>query len=235
MWRVFSRNFVGYASTIKGPMKLSAETMKIISATAPVMKEHGLTITKTFYPIMFEKYPEAKRLFNQSNQRDTRQAQSLATAVYVFAQNIESLTTIDAAVRRIAHKHAALKIQPHMYAWVGESLLEATRKVLGPAATPEIMQAWTEAYGFLAQIFIDKEAELTKKSVEDAWEGWKSFVIAKKVKENREITSFYLEPKTGRVAPFLPGQYLTLKTFIPEIGRAVQQECRDRSRMPSSA
>eukprot|EP00456_Euglypha_rotunda_P021175 TRINITY_DN18267_c0_g1_i13.p1 TRINITY_DN18267_c0_g1~~TRINITY_DN18267_c0_g1_i13.p1 ORF type:complete len:245 (-),score=41.17 TRINITY_DN18267_c0_g1_i13:15-749(-) len=44
---------------------------------------------------------------------------------------------------------------------------------------------------------------------------------------------------TALFRPFNPnlqaGDCITVNNFVPEIGRAVQQECRDRSRMPSSA
>jgi hemoglobin-like flavoprotein len=35
---------------------------------------------------------------------------------------------------------------------VGQSLLRAIKEVLGDAATDDIMNAWAEAYGFLADI-----------------------------------------------------------------------------------
>jgi nitric oxide dioxygenase len=37
-------------------------------ATAPVLAEHGTTITSTFYGIMFEEFPQVKQFFNFRNQ-----------------------------------------------------------------------------------------------------------------------------------------------------------------------
>src|SRR5690606_21055591 len=40
----------------------------------------------------------------------------------------------------------------------------------------------------------------------------------KKVKESTEITSFYLYPADGgAIADFLPGQYISVKLFLPEL------------------
>lgn len=41
----------------------------LLQATAPVLAQHGAAITSTFYPILFETFPETKVLFNQSNQQ----------------------------------------------------------------------------------------------------------------------------------------------------------------------
>ena len=36
----------------------------------------------------------------------------------------------------------------------------AMKDILGDAATPEVMEAWTEAYNSLADIFITREKEI---------------------------------------------------------------------------
>ena len=46
---------------------LNQKTIEIIKSTVPVLKEHGLEITKTFYKTMFTDNPEVKELFNLEN------------------------------------------------------------------------------------------------------------------------------------------------------------------------
>lgn len=43
---------------------------------------------------------------------------------------------------------------------VGVSILEAIKQVLGDAATHEVLEAWKEAYFFLADVLIAREKEL---------------------------------------------------------------------------
>ena len=43
---------------------LSQNTIEIVKSTVPVLKEHGLEITKTFYKTMFTNNPEVKEMFN---------------------------------------------------------------------------------------------------------------------------------------------------------------------------
>ena len=40
------------------------KAIDIIKSTVPVLKEHGVEITKTFYNTMFENKPEVKAMFN---------------------------------------------------------------------------------------------------------------------------------------------------------------------------
>ena len=48
---------------------LSQETIDIVKATAPVLEQHGETLTRHFYKRMFEQNPEVAPFFNSSNNR----------------------------------------------------------------------------------------------------------------------------------------------------------------------
>lgn len=59
-------------------------------------------------------------------------------------------------------------------------------------------------------------------SSEQVWKDWRIFVVARKVKESEEITSFYLKPQDqGSLPDFKPGQFLTIKLDIPDQARPV--------------
>ena len=70
------------------------------------------------------------------------------------------------------------------------------------------------AYDYIANQFIGIEQKLYEQteSEEGNWEGFREFVVVKKVKESEVITSFYLKPKDNKpLASFRPGQYLTIR------------------------
>ena len=48
-------------------MELSQGTIDIIKATAPVVEQHGLAITKRFYENLFENHPYVNNFFNKSH------------------------------------------------------------------------------------------------------------------------------------------------------------------------
>ena len=140
--------------------EISQHTINIVKSTAPILKEHGKTITSRMYEIMFENHPEVKAQFDMSAQANGTQPAKLATAVYAYATHIDNLEALKTAVDKIAHRHVATQVFPEQYPVVGECLLQAIQDVLGDAATPEVMTAWGEAYRMLADIFINREQQI---------------------------------------------------------------------------
>ncbi|RYP08383.1 hypothetical protein DL764_001952 [Monosporascus ibericus] len=197
---------------------LTPSQIAIVKSTAPALKEHGVEITTLFYKNMLAAHPDLKNIFNETSQTTGRQPRALAAAVFAYATYIDDLGKLSAAVERIAHKHASLDVLPEQYPIVGKYLIEAVARVLGPAVTPDVADAWTAAYAQLADVFIGREAQIYNDEFGD-WRGWRRFVIKKKVPESAEITSFYLAPEDGKpLPPFKPGQYISLHMFVEELG-----------------
>jgi nitric oxide dioxygenase len=197
---------------------LAQKTIDIIKSTAPVLEVKGTEITTVFYKKLFSNHPELLNIFNHANQKQGRQQTALANTVYAAAQNIDRLEVLLPAVKQIAHKHRSLGIKPEQYPVVGEHLLMAIKEVLGDAATDEILTAWGEAYGVIAQVFIDVEEEMYQEAEakEAGWRDFKNFTVMRKEEESSLITSFYLKPKDGQKVPsYLPGQYITIRLSIP--------------------
>ncbi|KAI1348115.1 globin-like protein [Xylaria sp. FL0043] len=211
---------------------LTPSQIAVVKATAPVLKEHGVTITSLFYKNMLDANPDLRNIFNEANQVGGAQPRALAGAVFAYATYVDDLEKLTAAVERIAHKHASLHVQPEQYPIVGKHLLEAVATVLGDACTPEIAEAWTAAYAALADIFINREQQIYKAF--ENWSGWRRFKIQKKIPESSEITSFYLAPEDGVALPkYLPGQYISLQLYIPKL-RLRQPRQYSLSDAPSS-
>lgn len=193
---------------------LSPQTIRIVKETAPVVAEHAEAITRRFYGLMFNGNPEVQVYFNPAHQHSGGQQRALAGAICAYAANIENLGALGPAVELIAQKHCSLGIQPEHYPIVGKHLLVAIKDVLGDAATDEIISAWAEAYGFLAEVFTGREQQIyeTQRTTPGGWNGYRPFIVSRKVVESEIITSIYLTPKDGgEIASFLPGQYITVK------------------------
>lgn len=139
---------------------MNQETMQIIKSTVPVLREHGVAITTRFYQRMFENNAEVAPMFDMARQRNGEQPKALAMAVMGAAENIENLSAIMPLVQNIGARHVACGVKPEHYPIVGSNLLAAIKEVLGDVATDDIMKAWEEAFGILAEIFIAEEAKL---------------------------------------------------------------------------
>jgi nitric oxide dioxygenase len=199
---------------------MNTEQKALVTATVSTLKEHGVALTTHFYRRMFEHNPELKNVFNMGNQQNGKQQMALAMAVLAYAENIEDPSVLVHAVTKIGHKHVSLDIRPEHYAIVGRHLIASIGEVLGEAATPALLDAWATAYGELAGLMSGLESGLYQHAAnqEGGWTGWRPFTVKQKVAESAEITSFYLYPADGgKVADYLPGQYVSLRLFLPEL------------------
>ncbi|ABS21496.1 MULTISPECIES: NO-inducible flavohemoprotein [Bacillus cereus group] len=194
---------------------LSQKTIEIVKSTVPLLQEKGVDITTRFYQIMFAEHPELLNIFNHTNQKIGRQQQALASAVCAAAMYIDHLEAIIPVVKQIGHKHRSLGIKAEHYPIVGNCLLQAIKEVAG--APQEVLDAWGEAYGVIADAFIRIEAEMYEEAAkkEGGWKELRNFIVVKKEKESDVITSFYLKPEDGgELSMFLPGQYVTVQIRI---------------------
>jgi nitric oxide dioxygenase len=197
---------------------LSEKTIQIVKAITPAVAANAETITRRFYERMFEANPEVKAYFNQAHQHSGGQQRALAGAICAYFTHIDNLAVLKPAVELIAQKHCSLGIQPEHYPIVGEHLLAAIKDIMGDAVTQEVEDAVVEAYQVLADVCIGREREIYEHqlAMPGGWNGYRKFVVDRKVAENDIITSFYLRPADGEPLPeFLPGQYVTVRIAHP--------------------
>jgi nitric oxide dioxygenase len=201
---------------------LDAPTRAQVRATAPVLQQHGVALTRHFYARMFQHNPELREIFNQGHQRSGTQQQALAMAVAAYAEHIDDPTVLMPVLERIAAKHVSLGIRREHYAIVGRHLLASITEVLGEeAATPALMDAWAQAYGQLAALLAGMEQGLYDQAATQpgGWTGWRSLRVQRRQAESEEITSFHLVPADGGPVPaFRPGQFLSVRVLVPALG-----------------
>ncbi|WP_061709996.1 NO-inducible flavohemoprotein [Pseudenterobacter timonensis] len=188
---------------------LDAQTIATVKATIPLLVETGPKLTAHFYDRMFTHNPELKEIFNMSNQRNGDQREALFNAIAAYASNIENLPALLPAVEKIAQKHTSFQIKPEQYNIVGTHLLATLDEMFSPGQ--EVLDAWGKAYGVLAGVFINREAQIysDNASKTGGWKGTRAFRIVEKTPRSALITSFELEPVDGGpVADYRPGQYV---------------------------
>ncbi|TOA21198.1 nitric oxide dioxygenase [Vibrio parahaemolyticus] len=188
---------------------LNNQTIEIVKATAPLIVETGPKLTAHFYDRMFTHNPELKDIFNMSNQRNGDQREALFNAICAYAANIENLPALLGAVEKIAHKHTSFLITKDQYQIVGKHLIATIDELFNPGQ--EVLDAWAEAYGVLANVFIQREEQIyqANASQEGGWRGLREFELVGKQLESEHICSFVFKPTDGsKVTKYKPGQYL---------------------------
>lgn len=138
---------------------LSPETIAVIKSTAPALQQHGVAITTRMYERLFVN-PVIAALFDQAAQKSGEQPKRLAAAILAFANNVDRLEVIEGAVNAICARHVATRVKAEHYPAVADALLPAIKDVLGDAATDEVLDAWGQAYWYLADLMIEREKAL---------------------------------------------------------------------------
>jgi len=194
---------------------ISEASRPYIDASVPVLREHGVTITRLFYANMLGTHPELTRIFNMGNQANGAQQQSLASAVFAYAANIGNPGALGPVVERIVHKHVSVGIRAEHYPIVGKHLLESIAATLGDAATEPLLDAWKEAYNSLAKLLIEAEAKMYSTAGIEPGETRPMRITAVKP-ESANVLSIRVVPADGKPVPaFKPGQYVSVAVDLP--------------------
>jgi nitric oxide dioxygenase len=192
---------------------LSRNTIELVKSTIPLLSNAGPAVTEHFYKRLFTHNPELKNIFNMSHQVSGRQQFALFEALAAYATHIDNLDVLKSAVARITQKHSSLNILPVHYDIVGMHLIETLKELAPSEFTPKIAQAWTEAYGLLADVFITKEEAIYTNNEQGVggWRGTRAFKINNIVSESEHVKSFYLTPCDEQaIIDFTPGQYISV-------------------------
>ncbi len=108
-----------------------------------------------FYSKLFLLDPALRTLF-KTDMRE--QGKKLMQTLSVVVGNLHKLDTMLGAVEALGQRHVAYRVKPADYDTVGQALLATLAEGLGEAFTPEVKEAWGEAYTLLASVMI-KAAE----------------------------------------------------------------------------
>lgn len=194
--------------------ELTTREKELINASLPILEGSGEVLTSQFYSSMLADFPEVRPFFNESDQRTMKQPRILAFALLNYAKNIDELAPLTSFVNQIVVKHVGLQVKPDHYPIVGKCILDTMKSLLGPeTATEEFLTAWATAYGNLAQMLINAEAE-SYKNME--WDGFRDFKISRVESESADVKSVYFKPTDGKkVAIPKRGQYICVRFTLP--------------------
>lgn len=94
---------------------MTQEQIQIIKDCVPILQKNGEDLTKEFYKVMFNDYPEVKPMFNMEKQASGEQPKALAMAILMAAKNIENLENMRSFVDKVAITHTKLNGESPTY------------------------------------------------------------------------------------------------------------------------
>lgn len=106
------------------------------------------TAAELFYARLFEIDPATKHLFDTSDM--TEQRRKLMAAISIVVQGLDHFERLVPTIEELGRRHIGYGVADEHYASVGAALLSALEKGLGSAWNPDVKEAWTVAYGVIA-------------------------------------------------------------------------------------
>jgi len=200
---------------------------EMIAATLPLVGANIDAITTEFYRRMFADHPELLRnLFNRSNQAQGSQQRALAASIATYATHLVDPALEDPAelLGRIGHKHASLGVTADQYPLVHTHLFAAIVEVLGAdTVTADVAAAWDRVYWLMANTLIDLERRLYADAAVDAGDVFRRARVTARTDDPSGAVVLTVAAVSGSFPEFLPGQYVSVGTTLPDGARQIRQ------------
>ena len=132
---------------------MDAHKITLVQKSFEKVAAIGLPAAEIFYAELFAIDPSLRSMFKDDLKE---QHKKLLSALALVVRSLHTPEKILGPVEKLAVKHLDYGVQPVHYTYVGNALLRTLKKGLGAEFTPELCDAWTDAFRLLAQVM--KEA-----------------------------------------------------------------------------
>lgn len=127
--------------------------VKLLEESFEKIKPQANEFVDSFYENLFEANSETKPLF--ANTRMEAQKQKLLASLVLVIENLQSPELLNDSLKGLGARHVQYGALPQHYPLVGNALLTTFEQYLKDEWTPEVKQAWVDAYDVIAKIMLD--------------------------------------------------------------------------------
>jgi hemoglobin-like flavoprotein len=141
--------------------KMDAAQAEIVQKTFDKVRPISEIAAELFYKHLFELNPSFKSLFKGDMKK---QGRMLMQMLDFAVKGIDQPDTILPTIQDLGKRHVGYGVKEEYYGKVGEALLWTLEQGLGEDFTPEVKEAWAEAYKLLSDVMINSAREATEKT-----------------------------------------------------------------------
>ena len=127
--------------------------VEVLEQSFEKIKPQATEFVNSFYGNLFADYPDAKPLFVHTNME--QQGNKLLQSLILVIENLRKPDVLSDALKGLGARHVKYGALPEHYPLVGNTLLKTFEQYLGTDWTPEVKQAWVDAYGAISEIMLD--------------------------------------------------------------------------------
>jgi hemoglobin-like flavoprotein len=124
--------------------------IQLVRSSWPQIEADAGTLTVLFYQHLFEIDQSAARLFAGTDM--AAQRMKLGQSLAVVVKSLDDLDRLLPAIAALGKRHTNYGVELRHFDSVGDALLWALRETLGGAFTPELHDAWAQAYTLVASV-----------------------------------------------------------------------------------
>ncbi|MEM7770458.1 MAG: globin family protein [Cyanobacteria bacterium P01_A01_bin.37] len=192
--------------------------VELLETSFEKVKPHANEFVTSFYDNLFADYPAAKPLFEHTDM--PKQIQQLKGGLVMVVENLRNPEVLTKALGGLGARHVKYGALPDHYPLVGNSLLKTFDQYLKEDWTPEVKQAWVDAYGAITALMLEG-ADYSEEQVDlsAAPPATAAAAVDEPAEESGGLKVELLEESFGKVAPqadeFVASFYDNLFTDYP--------------------
>ena len=127
--------------------------VELLENSFEAIKPQADEFVGSFYNNLFTMYPEAKPLFEHTDM--AKQKKMLLGSLVLVVSNLRKPEVLSDTLKGLGARHVKYGALPEHYPLVGSSLLTTFEQYLKSDWTPEVKQAWVDAYGAITELMLD--------------------------------------------------------------------------------
>lgn len=129
--------------------------VSLLRSSFDTIRPHADEAARAFYARMLGTFPQVRPLFASTDFDSQRKKlrESIA-AVVSLADQPDKLGPV---LQKLGASHETYGVQPHMYGYVGFSLMATLADALGEAWTPELATTWETALNVVSKAMIEAQ------------------------------------------------------------------------------
>lgn len=132
---------------------MNDEQIALVQDSFDKVRLIATTAAELFYGRLFDLDPSIRPLFSGDMKE---QGRKLMDTIDIVAKGLSVPEVILPTIKQLGKRHVGYGVKDEHYDTVGEALIWTLEQGLGEDFTPDVREAWTEAYNFFADVM--KEA-----------------------------------------------------------------------------
>ena len=126
--------------------------IEVLEASFRLVEESCENFPMSFYQNLFREYPEIQPLFAHTAM--DQQGNHLFDSLKFVVLNLRKPEVLEQGLKGLGTRHVKYGVLPQHYPMVGNALLITLAAFAGEAWTPEVKQAWVEAYTAITALML---------------------------------------------------------------------------------